>query len=292
MFSLHVYDPSTLTSISALYFFFFFKQKTAYEMLRSLVGSEMCIRDSPYKYPQGKTRMEPIGTMLFACIMGISSLQIVIEALKRVIQGLTGSEPEVDAGYIVYSILVLTVVLKAALWVYCARVAEAEGSSAVEAYAQDHKNDILTNLVGVIAVVLAANWQTLWLADPLGGTAIASYIIFTWAETGYEQMQMLAGKSAPADFIQKLTFTVCNHDERIQKVDTVRAYHFGENFLVEVDIVLPEDMSLRETHDIGESLQIVLEDFDEIERAFVHVDYEYDHKPVSYSEESPHPIRR
>ena len=25
---------------------FFFKQKTAYEMQRSLVGSEMCIRDS------------------------------------------------------------------------------------------------------------------------------------------------------------------------------------------------------------------------------------------------------
>eukprot|EP00658_Telonema_sp_P-2_P067080 TRINITY_DN56022_c0_g1_i1.p1 TRINITY_DN56022_c0_g1~~TRINITY_DN56022_c0_g1_i1.p1 ORF type:complete len:204 (-),score=24.86 TRINITY_DN56022_c0_g1_i1:86-697(-) len=29
-------------------YFFFFKQKTAYEMLRSLVGSEMCIRDSPH----------------------------------------------------------------------------------------------------------------------------------------------------------------------------------------------------------------------------------------------------
>eukprot|EP00658_Telonema_sp_P-2_P065383 TRINITY_DN54631_c0_g1_i3.p2 TRINITY_DN54631_c0_g1~~TRINITY_DN54631_c0_g1_i3.p2 ORF type:complete len:136 (+),score=39.69 TRINITY_DN54631_c0_g1_i3:48-455(+) len=30
---------------SVCVFFFFFKQKTAYEMLRSLVGSEMCIRD-------------------------------------------------------------------------------------------------------------------------------------------------------------------------------------------------------------------------------------------------------
>src|SRR5678815_833403 len=30
------------------FFFFFFKQKTAYEMLRSLVGSEMCIRDRLY----------------------------------------------------------------------------------------------------------------------------------------------------------------------------------------------------------------------------------------------------
>eukprot|EP00831_Metopus_contortus_P049392 TRINITY_DN4076_c0_g1_i2.p2 TRINITY_DN4076_c0_g1~~TRINITY_DN4076_c0_g1_i2.p2 ORF type:complete len:110 (+),score=36.57 TRINITY_DN4076_c0_g1_i2:18-347(+) len=28
-----------------LYLFFFFKQKTAYEMQRGLVGSEMCIRD-------------------------------------------------------------------------------------------------------------------------------------------------------------------------------------------------------------------------------------------------------
>eukprot|EP00658_Telonema_sp_P-2_P002471 TRINITY_DN10932_c0_g2_i2.p1 TRINITY_DN10932_c0_g2~~TRINITY_DN10932_c0_g2_i2.p1 ORF type:complete len:134 (+),score=36.99 TRINITY_DN10932_c0_g2_i2:25-426(+) len=31
--------------IIVAFFFFFFKQKTAYEMLRSLVGSEMCIRD-------------------------------------------------------------------------------------------------------------------------------------------------------------------------------------------------------------------------------------------------------
>eukprot|EP00658_Telonema_sp_P-2_P020032 TRINITY_DN17887_c0_g1_i1.p2 TRINITY_DN17887_c0_g1~~TRINITY_DN17887_c0_g1_i1.p2 ORF type:complete len:100 (+),score=19.37 TRINITY_DN17887_c0_g1_i1:55-354(+) len=29
----------------SVFFVFFFKQKTAYEMLRSLVGSEMCIRD-------------------------------------------------------------------------------------------------------------------------------------------------------------------------------------------------------------------------------------------------------
>eukprot|EP00658_Telonema_sp_P-2_P053634 TRINITY_DN4221_c0_g2_i11.p1 TRINITY_DN4221_c0_g2~~TRINITY_DN4221_c0_g2_i11.p1 ORF type:complete len:727 (-),score=188.39 TRINITY_DN4221_c0_g2_i11:280-2460(-) len=42
-------DSSTVVTITTdlvtLVFFFFFKQKTAYEMLRSLVGSEMCIRD-------------------------------------------------------------------------------------------------------------------------------------------------------------------------------------------------------------------------------------------------------
>eukprot|EP00658_Telonema_sp_P-2_P024177 TRINITY_DN19705_c0_g1_i3.p1 TRINITY_DN19705_c0_g1~~TRINITY_DN19705_c0_g1_i3.p1 ORF type:complete len:132 (-),score=36.92 TRINITY_DN19705_c0_g1_i3:359-754(-) len=39
-----------------LFFFFFFKQKTAYEMLRSLVGSEMCIRD---RY-QRRVRAKPV----------------------------------------------------------------------------------------------------------------------------------------------------------------------------------------------------------------------------------------
>eukprot|EP00658_Telonema_sp_P-2_P067676 TRINITY_DN56602_c0_g1_i2.p2 TRINITY_DN56602_c0_g1~~TRINITY_DN56602_c0_g1_i2.p2 ORF type:complete len:104 (+),score=29.70 TRINITY_DN56602_c0_g1_i2:44-355(+) len=35
----------SVCSYLVIIFFFFFKQKTAYEMLRSLVGSEMCIRD-------------------------------------------------------------------------------------------------------------------------------------------------------------------------------------------------------------------------------------------------------
>ena len=48
--------------------FFFFKQKTAYEMLRSLVGSEMCIRDRA-KIGEGMKldeKMECIHVVAFA----------------------------------------------------------------------------------------------------------------------------------------------------------------------------------------------------------------------------------
>ena len=48
----------------------------------------------------------------------------------------------------------------------------------------------------------------------------------------------------------------------------------------EVHIVAPEDMSLRQSHDLGESLEVKLERLDEIERAFVHLDYEWTHRPV------------
>ena len=46
-----------------------------------------------------------------------------------------------------------------------------------------------------------------------------------------------------------------------------------------VDIVLPEELLLRMAHDVGESLEIKIEDFEDVERAFVHLDYEWEHKP-------------
>ena len=54
--------------------FFFFKQKTAYEMLRSLVGSEMCIRDRDIVEAQGAAGFlgwikwnlfQPLGFIIF-----------------------------------------------------------------------------------------------------------------------------------------------------------------------------------------------------------------------------------
>ena len=48
-----------------------------------------------------------------------------------------------------------------------------------------------------------------------------------------------------------------------------------------MDIVLPEEMSLKQSHDIGESLQLKIERLPEVERAFVHLDYETEHSPFS-----------
>lgn len=46
-----------------------------------------------------------------------------------------------------------------------------------------------------------------------------------------------------------------------------------------MDIELPEDLPLKEAHAIGETLQIKIEELPEVERAFVHLDFECDHKP-------------
>ncbi len=45
----------------------------------------------PYKFPSGKTRLEPLGIILFACVMGMAALQIIYTAVSRLIAGFSGN---------------------------------------------------------------------------------------------------------------------------------------------------------------------------------------------------------
>ncbi|WP_374758920.1 lipid II flippase MurJ, partial [Pseudomonas aeruginosa] len=95
---LFIFLPGAYTCVSPPDFtirFFFFKQKTAYEVLRCLVGSEMCIRDrawfavplvfgawnallARYAYAAGDTRLplrcELLGSALNAALLAVLPL--------------------------------------------------------------------------------------------------------------------------------------------------------------------------------------------------------------------------
>jgi len=53
--------------------------------------------------------------------------------------------------------------------------------------------------------------------------------------------------------------------------------------IVEVDIVMDERKSLKETHDVAEGLQTKLESLPDVERCYVHVDYETSHAPEHFT---------
>ena len=63
-----------------------------------------------------------------------------------------------------------------------------------------------------------------------------------------------------------------SHDKRLL-VDCTRAYYFGARFNVEMEIVLPGDMTVAVSHDIALALQHKIEALKDVERAFVHVDH-------------------
>ncbi|KAG8493244.1 hypothetical protein CXB51_010726 [Gossypium anomalum] len=273
---------------------------------------------NPYQYPIGKKRMQPLvsilavpsviinfstivsyaaqtrGILVFASVMATLGLQIILESVRTMEDefNLTNEQERWVVG-----IMLGVTLTKLLLMFYCRTFT----NKIVKAYAQDHFFDVITNIIGLVAVLLA-NYIDNWM-DPVGaiivsenlvsspwpfcfafgmnskGNKLALYTIRTWSMTVLENVNSLVGRSAAPEYLQKLTYLCWNHHKAIKNIDTVRAYTFGSHYFVEVDIVLPANMALQEAHDIGESLQEKLELLPDIERAFVHLDYEFSHKP-------------
>ena len=124
--------------------------------------------------------------------------------------------------------------------------------------------------------------QVLWVVDPIGAILLSLYIIGSWLGTAVEQVEMIIGRSADAEFLDVVREMAETHDPGAL-LDCMRAYHFGPKFLVEVEIVMAEDTLLRDSHDCGIMLQHKIESLPEVERCFVHIDYQQrevdDHDP-------------
>ncbi|GLJ12405.1 hypothetical protein SUGI_0190170 [Cryptomeria japonica] len=226
-----------------------------------------------YKYPIGKLRVQPVGIIIFAAIMATLGFQVLVEAVRQLIEDMPSDKMTHSQLEWLYVIMISAIVVKLALWLYCRK----SGSEIVRAYAKDHYFDVVTNVVGLAAAVLGDMF--FWGIDPAGAIVLAVYTIFNWSITVFENAASLVGQTAPPEMLQKLTYMVLRHDNQIKRVDTVRAYTFGVLYFVEVDIELAEDLPLKVAHTIGETLQIKIESLPEVERAFVHLDFECDHKP-------------
>jgi divalent metal cation (Fe/Co/Zn/Cd) transporter len=113
----------------------------------------------------------------------------------------------------------------------------------------------------------------IWWLDALGGLVLSLYVISNWSITSLGHIRNLTGAAASADDRNFLLYLTMRFAKTIKHIQGLQAYHAGDKLIVEVDVVLDENMSLRDTHDLGESLQYVLESVPIVDRAFVHLDY-------------------
>ncbi|KAI9261448.1 putative metal tolerance protein 3 [Phascolomyces articulosus] len=243
------------------------------DLLSSIVlmwANRQMNRPNLTKYPAGKDRMETAAIMVFSCLMSCVAIFLIIESAQKLAEPhtITPNMTSVAIGCVATAIGV-----KFCLFLYCVTLSQ---YSSARVFAQDHRNDLLVNGLGITTGILGSRMAG-WV-DAAGSIIIAVIILRSWVSTLIEHTKLIVGKTADNDFLKRATYIALTHPG-VHQVDTCRAYYAGNNLFVEVDIVLPPDTQLRDSHDIGESLQIKLESLPQVERAFVHVDYETSHRP-------------
>ncbi|KAH9056951.1 CDF-like metal transporter [Lactarius vividus] len=225
------------------------------------------------KWPVGGARLETIGNVIYGFLMGSVNFIVIIESARDLI---THKNQDLNDFHIPSVVAVAAALgVKFLLFLYCYSLRSK--SSQVAVLWEDHRNDIFINSFGLL--MSAGGSKLAWYLDPIGAIIIALGVIVAWTRTVYTQFELLAGKSAPHDFIQLIIYKAMTFSDEIEKIDTVRAYHSGPDYFVEVDVVMDANTPLWKAHDISQQLQDKIEILPNVGRAFVHVDHETTHTP-------------
>lgn len=230
-------------------------------------------RVDPNRFPSGKARLETVGNIVFCFLMTAVSLIIIAFACRE----LAEHDGQQLKPFHLPSIISVCAAFatKFSLFLYTWGIKDKY--SQVRILWQDHRNDLLVNGFGILTSVGGS--KLIWWLDPAGAIVLSVFITGLWLRTAFSEFLLLVGVVASVEIQQLITYVCLTHSPAIKQIDTVRAYHSGPRLIAEVDVVMDPDATLQETHDIAEELQIKLEQLPDVERAYVHVDYETTHKP-------------
>ncbi|KAJ5292012.1 hypothetical protein N7478_001263 [Penicillium angulare] len=244
--------------------------------LTLLLCNKAVNRVDPRKFPAGKARIETAGNICFCMLMTAVSMIIIAFSIREIVEGST----TLKASFHLPSIIAVSIAFftKLGLFMYC--FALRNQVSQIRILWEDHRNDLLINGIGVMTSILGSKVR--WWIDPMGAIILSLIVSGLWLHSAYGEFQLLIGVTADTKMQQLITYISMTHSPFITAIDTVRAYTSGPRLLVEVDIVMDANDTLRATHDVAEELQIKLESLPDVERAYVHVDYETTHKPEHF----------
>jgi len=239
-----------------------------------IVSNRAVKRVDPNRFPSGKARLETVGNIAFCFLMTAVSFILIAFSIKELVSGVGGEETK---RFHLPSVIAVATAFatKLSLFLYCWGLKDKY--SQINILWQDHRNDLLVNGFGILTSVGGSKLK--WWIDPMGAIIISCLISCIWLHTAFSEFLLLVGVTASVETQQLITYVCLTHSPAIEGIDTVRVYHSGPRLIAEVDVVMNADSTLRDTHDVAEELQIKLESLPDIERAYVHVDYETTHKP-------------
>jgi len=230
------------------------------------------------EYPVGRSRLEALSVIALGMIMAFANIEVIQYSIATLVDGVNGDIPSFDTYWYTYTILGIGILMKFLLWRYCtwAQNSLHLSSDMLDALAEDHLNDVMSNSVAVITLAIAAEVDhdpNLWWVDASGAILISSVIVIRWWNVGMEQVNKLIGLTAPPEFIEQVESIAASHGSGVE-VDCTRVYYCGSRYHVEMEIVLDGSTPLTESHDVALIIQHRIEKLPEVERAFVHVDYQ------------------
>jgi cation diffusion facilitator family transporter len=221
------------------------------------------------EHPYGHARIETAVTLILGILLFAVGTAIAINAALKLARGQTFVTPAALTLWVALG----TLGAKELLYQYTIRVARRFDSNMLRASAWHHRSDAISSLVVVIGIGGAL--VGLATLDSMAAIVVAAMIVKIGVKFAWKALRELVDTGLSHQDLESIRNAILSIDG-VKALHLLRTRHVGEQALADVHIIVDDQLSVSEGHQIGEAVRTKLVDTFPITDVTVHIDTEED----------------
>ncbi|CDF57161.1 cation diffusion facilitator family transporter [Thermobrachium celere] len=233
-----------------------------------ILGFKISSKQEDEEHPYGHEKFEAVFTKVISIILIITGFVIGYEGVEKLI-----SKEFVTPGRIALLAAIISILVKEAMYWYTIIVAKKIKSLSMEADAWHHRSDAFSS-IGTFLGIFAARLGYKFF-DPLAALIVSILIIKVGVEFYIKATKELVDESADKETCTKIKELALGV-EGVEGIKSLKTRTFGHRIYVDIEILVDENLTVKEGHQIAEDVHDVLENkMDNIKHCMVHVEPKY-----------------
>jgi cation diffusion facilitator family transporter len=229
-----------------------------------MIGLWLALQPPDISHPQGHSRFEPLVGMVVTFSMAFAGFEAERASLERFLAGGQAVENGLPT-----LVLLASAIVKAGMFYVISRIARQLSSPTLATTAKDNLSDVLTSVAAFIGVIGSKYFNP--ILDPVAGLAVAAWIFRAAFMAGKENLGFLTGAGASEE-LRKRIVEAAESVPGVLRVHHTMTEYVGPRLLVDLHVNVEGSRTLIEAHAICDHITEKLEEFSEIDRAYVHVE--------------------
>ena len=217
-----------------------------------IIGVKFWTAPPDETHPYGHQKIETIVTAAISMILVAVAVGIAYDGIITVKK----SSNEMPTAIAIYA-PVISIIVKEFLYRWNITVGKKIRSSALIANAWHHRSDVISSIFALITVTIAVIAPKISFVDNIGAVLVAGFILKVAWDLLYSSICDLTDRGASSQ-IQDEILEQATSVPGVESAHAIRTRINGSSILVDMHILVNGNMTVKNGHDISESVQAML----------------------------------
>jgi cation diffusion facilitator family transporter len=237
-----------------------------------LIAAKYSTLDADVNHPYGHARFETLATIAVGSLLLIVAVGILINSGRRLLDPTLLWQPT----RISLAVVILTILVKEALYQYTQQIAKRLRSKMLEASAWHHRSDAISSVLVLIGISGSMS-GIIWL-DAVAAMGVSLMIAYIGWSLGWGGAKELVDTGLDETQLNEIKQVITSITE-VRTLHELRTRSMGSQVLVDVHILVNPSISVSEGHQIAETVRAhLIAKIEGIFDVLVHIDPEPDEK--------------